>query len=212
MMRLISATPSPYARKVRIALAEKDIPFELVTEVPWNADARTPDYNPLGKLPVLILDSGETVYESDYILEWLEFHHPEPSMLPADPLERLFARKLEVLADGVCDAFVLWFFETFRPEDHRSAAWMERQHRKITGGLAEIDRLLPADREWCAGGRFGLGDIAVGTLLDYLTTRMPDLDWRCRHPGLADRLERLLERPSFRDTRPAPQKIDASVV
>ncbi len=63
MMRLISATPSPYARKVRIALAEKAIPFELLTEVPWNADTSLPRYNPLEKLPVLILDDGSTVYE-----------------------------------------------------------------------------------------------------------------------------------------------------
>ena len=69
MMKLLSATPSPYARKVRIALAEKGLPFELVTEVPWNADTTTPKYNPLEKVPVLILEDGTTVYESRHILE-----------------------------------------------------------------------------------------------------------------------------------------------
>lgn len=211
-MKLISATPSPYARKVRIALAEKGIPFELVTEVPWNADATTPDHNPLGKLPVLILDSGETVYESDYILEWLEHHYPEPSMLPDDPLERLAARRLEVLADGVCDAFVLWIFETFRDEGKQSQPWMERQLRKIRGGLAEIDRLVPANAEWCVGDRFGLADIAVGTVVDYLRVRCPSIEFGAEHPDLVSRLARLSERPSFRDTVPVPQQIEGSVV
>jgi glutathione S-transferase len=143
MMKLLSATPSPYARKVRIALAEKGIPFELVTEVPWNADATTPRYNPLEKLPVLILDSGETVYESRFILEWLEIRHPEPALFPNDPDELLAARRLEVLADGVCDACVLLFWERRRPEAHQSQPWTARQMRKIEGGLNEIARLAP---------------------------------------------------------------------
>ena len=113
-MKLLSATPSPYARKVRIALAEKGLDFELVTEVPWNEGTSTPAYNPLEKLPVLILDDGETVFESDFILEWLEAKYPTLALLPADPDQRLAARRFEVVADGVCDAFVLYFFETMR--------------------------------------------------------------------------------------------------
>ena len=84
MYRLISATASPYARKVRVALAEKGIPFELQTEVPWNCATQTPAYNPLEKVPVLVLPHGRGVYESRFILEWLEAKHPEPPLLPAD--------------------------------------------------------------------------------------------------------------------------------
>jgi len=69
-MKLISATPGPYARKVRIALAEKDVPLELHIEVPWNVDTIVPQHNPLEKLPVLILDDGTTLDESSFILEW----------------------------------------------------------------------------------------------------------------------------------------------
>lgn len=211
-MQLLSATPSPYARKVRIALAEKGLAFELVTEVPWNEGTSTPAYNPLEKLPVLILNDGETVYESDFILEWLEVRHPEPPIYPADPEARLAARRYEVLADGVCDAFVLWFFETFRPEDTRSAPWMDRQMRKIMGGLAEIDRRADPAEEFLVGGRFGLADLAVGTVLDYLRVRCPEIEWQSRHPELDRRLERLSERPSFRETVPVPQQISTSVV
>lgn len=72
MFKLISATPSPYARKVRIALEEKGLPFELVTEVPWDSTTQTPRYNPLEKLPVLVTEGGEGIYESSYIMQWLE--------------------------------------------------------------------------------------------------------------------------------------------
>ena len=100
---LISATPSPYARKVRIVLAEKGIPFTLQTEVPWDSDSQTPKYNPLEKLPVLINnETNEAVYESHFILEWLEVKHPEPPMIPRNQDDRLFAKQVEVVVDGSC--------------------------------------------------------------------------------------------------------------
>lgn len=210
-MKLLSATPSPYARKVRIALAEKGLPFELITEVPWNDDASTPAYNPLEKLPVLILDDGTTVYDSPFILEWLEIRHPEPPLFPSDPDERLAARQLEVLADGVCDAVVLILFERMRQKAHRSAPWIARQRRKVEGGLGEIARLAPAEG-FCVGDRFSLADIAVGTVLAYCTLRLPENDWRAAHPRLGALHDRLAARPSFRDTEPAAQPIDPGVV
>ena len=210
-MKLISATPSPYARKVRIALAEKGLAFELVTEVPWNEDTRTPLHNPLEKLPILLLDDGTSVYESHYILEYLEVKHPAPPLLPADPDGVLEAKRLQVLGDGICDAFVLLFFERMRPAEHRSAPWMARQRRKVEGGVREIARSI-GSRAWAVGDRFGLGDIAVGTAMAYLDVRFPDFEWRGNFPDLALYVDRLGERPSFRSTVPVPQKIAASVV
>ncbi|MEQ8399285.1 MAG: glutathione S-transferase N-terminal domain-containing protein [Gammaproteobacteria bacterium] len=211
MMRLLSAAPSPYARKVRIALAEKGLPFELVTEVPWNADTTTSLYNPLEKLPVLILEDGETVYESRFILEWLEVKHPEPPLLSADPDQRLAARRLEVLVDGMLDAFLLHFWERRRPEAYRSTPWMARQMRKIEGGMRELDRLVPATG-FCVGNRFGLGDIVVGTALDYLQLRFPEYPWQNAYPKLVDVLQRLSERESFRTTVPVSQQIEAAAI
>lgn len=102
---LLSATPSPYARKVRISLLEKGIPFKLQTEVPWDSDTQTPNYNPLEKLPVLIHNAtGKSVYESAFILEWIEVKHKdrEPKLIPADDEERLRVKEIEVVADGSC--------------------------------------------------------------------------------------------------------------
>lgn len=166
MLQLISATPSPYARKVRIALAEKSIAFELKTEVPWDTTTQTPLYNPLEKLPVLILEDGQTaVYESHFILEWIEAkHHDHPLLPPADRVDdRLFAKQVEVVADGICDALVLAFFEQMREGDKQSEPWKERQMRKVDGGLKALDRWVREKKgEYVTPGGFGIADIALG--------------------------------------------------
>ena len=210
MFKLISATPSPYARKVRIALAEKGLPFELLTEVPWDSTTSTPRYNPLEKLPVLLLPDGSSVYESSYILQYLELKHPQPPLLPDDIDGKLAALKLEVLCDGVCDAVVLSLFEKMRP-DGGSPEWLARQRRKIEGGVAEMARLVDS-RPWAVGDRFGLGDIAVGTAVGYLSVRFQELPWRTLYPDLALFSDRLALRPSFKDSVPYAQTIQDKVV
>ena len=109
-----------------MALQEKGIPFDLQTEVPWHAaETKTPDFNPLEKLPVLILDDGKTaIYESYHIMEWLELKHPEPALLPSDIDDRLFAKQVEALTDAVCDSLVLVRFENAREQP--SKAWTDR--------------------------------------------------------------------------------------
>ena len=210
MFKLISATPSPYARKVRIALAEKDLPFELLTEVPWDSTTSTPRYNPLEKLPVLLLPGGDSVYESSYILQYLELKHPQPPLLPQDIDGKLAARKLEVLCDGVCDAVVLSLFEKKRA-DGGSAEWLARQRRKIDGGVAEMAKIV-GSRLWATGDSFSLGDIAVGTAVGYLSVRFQELPWRTLYPGLAALSDRLEERPSFQNSVPYAQTITDKVM
>ena len=211
-MKLISATPSPYARKVRIALAEKSVPFTLQTEVPWNDDTSLPQHNPLEKLPVLLLDDGSSVWESSFILEWIERKFPTPPpLLPPDDDGILAHKRMDALATGVCDAFLLVFFERMRPEAHRSQPWTDRQMRKIRGGLAEIARVV-GDQPYAVGGAFGIADISAGSTLGYLDVRFPELGWRETHPQLARYMDGLMARPSFQTTTPYPQKITSAVV
>ena len=210
MYQLISATPSPYARKVRIALAEKGLPFELLTEVPWDTTTTTPRYNPLEKLPILLLGDGTSVYESSYILQYLELKHPQVPLVPKDIDGHLAARKLEVLCDGVCDAVVLSLFEKMRAAS-ASPEWLARQRRKIEGGMAEMARLV-GQRQWAVGEAFSLGDIAVGTATGYVSLRFPDLQWRPLHPDLALFSDRMAQRQSFKDSMPVAQTITDKVV
>lgn len=208
MYTLISATPSPYARKVRIALIEKGIPFTLQTEVPWHGTTATPAYNPLEKLPVLVQPDGTGIYESRFILEWLEVRHPTPRLLPDDPEAILAARQVEVIADGVCDAVVLLFFERLRAAP--SEEWIARQRRKVEGGVRALAER--AGDGFLVGDRFGLADIAAGTALRYLAVRFPEFDWAAQYPNLAAMSARLEARSSFAATVPVPQSITEKVV
>ena len=213
MLRLISATPSPYARKVRIALLEKNIAFELVTEVPWDRTTQTPQYNPLEKLPVLILDNGKSVYESHYILEFIEAKYTgDPRLLPKDDVDGgLFAKQVEVVADGICDALVLLFFEKQREDGKRSEEWMARQRRKVDGGLKALADWI-GEKKFFVDDAFGLADIAAGSVLGYLRVRFPEHPWRETYPHLARYSEELEERKSFKNTVPTPQRISDRVV
>jgi glutathione S-transferase len=211
MYTLISATPSPYARKVRIALIEKGIPFELQTEVPWDSTTSTPRYNPLEKLPVLICPDGSSVYESRFILEYLELVHPMPALVPSDLEGLLAAKRLEVLCDGVCDALVLMFFEKQRGPGTESREWTARQLRKVNGGIAEMARLV-GNRSFAVGDSFSLGDIAAATATGYMSVRWPTINWRAQYPGLARHNDRMDLRPAFAQSRPVPQRIADKVV
>lgn len=215
-MQLISATPSPYARKVRIALAEKQIPFELITEVPWDSTTTTKLYNPLEKLPVLIEGDGrEPVYESHHILEYLELKYPDAEPLLSNDIdERLKAKKIEVIADGVCDALVLRFFEKQRSADGQSKEWLARQMRKIDGGLEALNAMVIDNRErdFLVGDRFGLADIAAGSVCGYINVRFKEYGLEEKFPPLARYWSALEERESFKSTVPTPQKISDKIV
>src|SRR5689334_19926576 len=102
MLKLISATPSPFARKARIALIEKKVPFELVTDVPWNTDTTVGNYNPLQKLPILLTEDDGEIYDSALILDYIELTWPQPPLLPADRKLHIAAKTIEVLQNGIC--------------------------------------------------------------------------------------------------------------
>jgi glutathione S-transferase len=197
-MKLIIATPSPFARKARIALLEKGLAHEILVQNPWQTSIAA---NPLGKVPALLLDDGRVIHDSGVIVEYLETLGVPPPLLPADPGLRVLHRQIEALADGICEAVVLVVTERARPAEKQSADWIARQTKKIPAALASLETLL--------GGieGFGLGPIAAGCALGYLDLRSPELDWRLAHPRLAALHESLARRPSFAATVPKPQEI-----
>ena len=190
---------------------EKGIPFELQTEVPWDNTTKTPLYNPLEKLPVLIPDSGPAVYESHYILEWLEARYPSPqypAMFPENKEDELLAKQVQVVTDGMCDACVLLFFEKQRKE--QSEEWKSRQLRKVQGGLKALSHWV-GDRTFI-NDKFSLADIAAGSVLGYMKVRFPDNSWQETYPNLKRYVDNLEERESFKSTVPYPQKISDKIV
>ena len=202
-MKLIFSSTSPYARKVRIVLAEKKIECEQAEVSPWSADNPVHAFSPLGKVPVLVLDDGTAIFDSRVIVEYLDSVSPVSRLIPEPVRQRIAVRRWEALADGVNDAASAIVLERRRPLAQQGADWTARQQQKLGRGLAEIARELD-DKSWCNGEAYSLADIATGCTLGYLDLRHPDLAWRDAYPNLARFHERISKRPSFADTVPPP--------
>jgi len=202
-MKLIGSLTSPYVRKVRIVMAEKRLDFQLVLEDVWASDAILAS-NPLGKVPCLVMEGGEAVFDSRVIVEYLDTLSPVGKLIPASGRERAEVKTWEALADGLLDAAILVRLEnTFegRKPSERSQAWIDRQLEKIARALAAMDQGL-ADKPYCTGIHLTLADVATGCALGYLELRFPDIDWRADYPRLARLQDKLMQRPSFVDTAP----------
>jgi glutathione S-transferase len=200
-MKLIGSLTSPFARKVRIVLAEKKIEVDFALESPWLPGNRVAELNPLGKIPVLVLDDETVLFDSRVIVEYLDNVTPNNKLMPAPNRERTEVKRWEALADGVADAAALIFLERKRPAHHQNADWIVRQRQKIDRGLAFMAAQLGED-PWCMGTHFTLADIATGATLGYLAFRFPEIDWREQHANLGRLYDKLAQRPSFAETVP----------
>lgn len=201
LLKLIASKTSPYTRKVRVALAEKKLDFEFVELSPWTADNPVQGYSPLGKVPVLVLDDGTELFDSRVIVEYLDTVSPVSRLIPEPSRQRIAVRRLEALADGICDAAIAKVLEGRRPAAQQSAEWVARQQQKIVAGVAALAAEL-GDRNWMHGDAYSLADIAAGCALGYLAFRASPLGWTHDHPNLAKFTARLERRASFADTTP----------
>ena len=200
-MKLIGSLTSPYVRKVRIVAAEKRIEYEWSLENPWSDETSVAQFNPLGKVPVLMLDDGSTLFDSRVICEFLDNVSPIAKLLPKGNRERIQIKRWEALADGVLDAGVAARLENNRPEHERSLGWTTRQLGKVEHGLDAMEFEL-GTQAWCSGNAFSLADICVITCLGWLDFRFPQNDWRSSRPNLARHAQKLAERPSVAETVP----------
>ncbi len=198
-MKLYGSPTSPYVRKVRVLLHEKNIACEFIVSDPWDKDSIVPQHNPLGKVPVLELDEGTTLFDSPVIVEYLDEREGAP-LIPRTGTSRWQVLRWQALADGMLDAVVTRLLETRRPPEKQSPETVAHQEHKVARALAFADQ-VEKGKTYLVQDRLSLADLALGVALAYADFRYPH-DWRARHPGLADWFACIDSRPSFAATRP----------
>ena len=203
-MKLIGSNTSPYVRKVRVVMAEKKLDYDYVLEDVWSADTHISASSPLGKVPCLVMEGGEAIFDSRVIVEYLDTLSPVGKLIPSVGRERAEVKTWEALADGVLDASILARLEATwggRATEQRSQAWIDRQLGKVDDALLAMSKGL-ADKAFCVGIHLTLADVAVGVALGYLGFRFPQINWREQHPNLLRLQDKLMQRASFADTKP----------
>ncbi len=201
-MKLYYSQTSPYARKVRLAADHLGLTDRITlvpaTTTPVAEDADLARLAPLGKIPVLVLEGGEALFDSRVILEYLDHIGGGGLMPPADHPDHWRALRLQATADGLLDAALLVRYElALRPRDRLWQDWIDGQTRKIERALASLEGEA-ADLAASAV----LGQIATACALGYLDFRFPDNGWRARYPGLAAFYAAFAERPAMAWTAP----------
>ena len=202
-MKLYISAGSPFARKIRVMLIEKNAPHEIETVDLWAANDLQ-QTNPVGKVPALRLDDGRVLVNSSLIADYVDGRFPEPRFIPADPDGRLDVRRWEAIADATMDAAVASIYEArFHDAQKRSQEWLERQRGKLDSGFAALERMLD-DRAWCVGSGMTLADIALGCHIGFICSRRPEFFPPERYPALARLWKTLEARESFRKTVAPP--------
>lgn len=201
-MKLIGSNTSPYVRKVRIVMAEKKLDYQYVLEDVWANDNMLKS-NPLGKVPCLVVEGVEAIFDSRVIVEYVDTLSPVGRLIPPTGRERVEVRTWEALADGVLDAAIAARLEANWPPrgEARSQAWIDRNMSRVNATLKAMARGL-GEKPWCTGLHMTLADIAVGCALFYLDFRFAHIDWRGEHTNLSRLAEKLAARKSFIDTVP----------
>lgn len=218
-LTLISATPSPFARMNRIALALKGIPFTLNNEIPWESTTETPKYNPLEKLPILIFPDGRPpVYDSAHIQEYIvrKFVDRGPKLITGDLDQDLEIRQIVVLSEGCLDAIVILRFENRRAEAVRSKPWMDRQNRKVDGAMRAFNDMVSerkkAGKDYLVSDDLTIADIAVVCTVGFIDFATMRPDWKTRYANLAAWYDKLDARKEFEETRPVMFDLKETVV
>lgn len=201
-MKLLGTGGSPYARKVRVVLAEKAIDYDYV--IARTVSDEVAAANPLLQIPTLIRDDGRSLYDSAVIVEYLDALVPEPRLIPDAFANRIEVLRWQALGDGIMDATVaVSHDERHDVAARKDANWYARQERKIINGLTTMQSDL-GEKAYCFGDTFSLADVVCCSALGYIDQVLARIDWRNSYPSLARHAATLEKRPCFRDTVPPP--------
>jgi glutathione S-transferase len=199
-MKLLGTNISPYVRKARLVLLEKNIPHAYIIDPPREPGSQVARVNPLGRIPALILDDETCVFDSPVIAEYVDTLNDQPILIPRnDPLARMRVRRWEALADGIMDSAIVVRTESIRPADKQDTNVIGHHNNAITRALVYAANQLD-QREWCEGASITLADLALASALIYLDSRQAERDWRSAHLNLAAWFARVSARPSVRAT------------
>src|SRR3569623_676921 len=184
-MKLYGSLTSPYVRKVRTFLHEKGVAYDFIVEAPSDAAGNVARLNPLGKIPVLVRDDGEALFDSPMMIEYIDSLGGAP-LIPPPGEPRWQAQRWHALGQGILDAVVARLLETRRPQVGQDAQLIARHY---SGG------------DYLVGASFSIADVALGVALEYIDLRYPH-DWRAQYPRLAAWLEPIARRSAFMHTAP----------
>jgi glutathione S-transferase len=199
-MKLYGSLTSPYVRKVRILLKEKGMAHEFVMEGPADSNGNVARLNPLGKVPVLVRDDGEVLFESTMIVDYLD-GFASPALIPPSGEARWRAQRWHALGQGIADAVVARLMEVRRNPEHQDSALIARQEAKVAAALAFAEEHMAHD-EYLVGGQLSIADIALAVALGYVDLRY-EHQWRAAHPRLAVWFTGFAQRPAFSETQPS---------
>ena len=195
-MQLLYTKRSPYARKVRILALEKNIPLECIDEDLQNKSQKLLTHNPVGKIPTLILDNGESLCDSPLICEYLDAQYPTPRFIPPDPQKRLKVLNMAAMADGLMDITVGAYLETTRHPKDYNQAWVETQKGNIQRLLRYFNQHSGELSEW------HLGSLGVICALGYIQFRLGEVYQPDQYPQLEKWCQGVSRRPSVATTVP----------
>ena len=198
-MQLRYSPTSPYVRKVLITALETGTSnfFETISTGPWDSETNLGQTNPLCKVPALVLDSGEALFDSPVICEYLDSLHQGRKVFPQSGMQRFMALRLQALGDGIMDAAILRRLEAARPQAQQSPDWLARQQRAVLRGLDDMH-----GHTQDLQGEPHIGSITAACALAYLDFRFADEPWRPGREALSDWFEDWCQRPSMADTQP----------
>ena len=199
-MKLYGTNTSPYVRKVRLVMLEKNIPHTYLIDVPGKPDSLVNRVNPLGRIPALVLDDETCIFDSSVIAEYVDTLNDSPKLIPRhDVMARMRVKRWEALADGIMDSAIVVRNERSRPAEKQDENNILLHSNAILRALAHAAAQL-GKQEWCEGGAITLADLALASAIVYLDLRLPELGWRALHGDLAAWYEHMNARASMKTT------------
>ena len=197
-MKLLGTHTSPYVRKVRLVLLEKNIPHHYLIDPPREPGSQVARFNPLGRIPALIFDDETCVFDSAVITDYADTLNDTPILIPRNnALARMRVKRWEALADGIIDSAVVVRTENIRPADKQEMGNVTLHNHAITRALSQASDWL-GKQDYCEGNSITLADLALVSALIYLNLRQTERDWRGPHPNLAAWFDRMNQRTSVR--------------